>query len=167
MSISFIPVYLYIKVHSNLKFRNHIQEKWNTCKMPSRCRKIYEIRKKMPGFDTHIFSLGIPQGSQKYPYENIPCVSWREIYIFLIYVLKNARILLEKWPFSVFKWCLLKFLDNKSKIFMRYSSYSNSIDMFRHKNFENRSIFLIVVTSFPMKTAFQLNKWPNQQILTL
>ena len=42
------------------------------------------------------------------PHENIPCVSWREILIFQIYVLKNALILLSKtrpleWLFSAVK----------------------------------------------------------------
>ena len=34
-----------------------------------------EIQKKMPGFDTHIFLLGIPKVSQKCPFLNIlyPC----------------------------------------------------------------------------------------------
>ena len=34
-----------------------------------------EIQKKMPWFGTNIFWLGIPQGSQKYPFGNISCVS--------------------------------------------------------------------------------------------
>ena len=33
---------------------------------------------KMPGFDTHVFWLGIPQGSQNCPNENIRSMSWRE-----------------------------------------------------------------------------------------
>ena len=37
-----------------------------------------EKQKKMPGFDTHIFWLGIPQGSQTYPYENTRSMTWRE-----------------------------------------------------------------------------------------
>ena len=44
-------------------------------------------RKKCPGLGP---ILGMPQGSQKYPNENILCVSNREIWIFHFYVLKNV-----------------------------------------------------------------------------
>ena len=43
-----------------------------------------EIQKKMPSFGTHIFSIGIPRG-------NIPCVSKREILIFLLYVQQDLN----------------------------------------------------------------------------
>ena len=49
---------------------------------PHGTQKSSEIQKKMPWFGTHIFWLGIPQGSQKYPNENITCVSKRYISIF-------------------------------------------------------------------------------------
>ena len=58
---------------------------------------------KCRNFRTHIFQLGIPQGSQKYPNRNIPCVSKREILIFLIYVLKNGPKLGWKEAFLALK----------------------------------------------------------------
>ena len=58
-----------------------------------------EIQKKMPGFVTHIFWLGMPQGSQKCPYGNIPSISWRENSIFQIYVLKIDPNLIGKKAF--------------------------------------------------------------------
>ena len=61
-----------------------------------------EIQKKMPCFGTHIFLSVIPQGSQKCPFGNILCVSSREIFIFLIYVLENDMNLTEKGTSSAF-----------------------------------------------------------------
>ena len=78
--------------------------------------KKLKYEKKMPGFGTNNFSLCIPKGLQKYPNENIPCVSWREIHIFRIYVLKKAWNLLQKCPFSAFKRWWLKVWGIKSKM---------------------------------------------------
>ena len=68
----------------------------NTTKLSHGTPKRTEIEKKMPGYDTPIFRLGIPQGSQKCPSENIRCVSWRENAVFLILVVKMIPNLLEK-----------------------------------------------------------------------
>ena len=65
--------------------------------------KSTEIQKKMPGFDTHIFLLGTPLGSQKCPYVNIPSMAWQENSIFQIYVLKIDDNLQEKEVFCRFK----------------------------------------------------------------
>ena len=75
-----------------------------------------EIQKKMPYFGTHIFWLGIPQGSQKYPHENIPCVSKRKILIFLIYVLKNGPKLGWKEAYLALKcsWYFFVQIDCKT-----------------------------------------------------
>ena len=54
-----------------------------------------EIQKKCLGL-THIFLLGILQGSQKCPHGNIRSMSWRENSIFQIYVLKIDPNLIEK-----------------------------------------------------------------------
>ena len=60
-----------------------------------------EIQKKMPWFDTHIFWLGTPLGSQKCPNGNIPSMYWRENTIFQIYVLKIDQNLQEKEVFCI------------------------------------------------------------------
>ena len=105
------PVWLY-----NMRFQEEAQgiEK-------SRCRKIYEKRKKKIAWvwDPYFLfrhSLGITKMS-KWKYSM--CIrSWWEILIFLIHLLKNARNLPKKCHFKylVFIWCWLKVLDIKSKI---------------------------------------------------
>ena len=67
-----------------------------------------EIEKKIPVYDTHIFWLGIPQGSQKCSNENIWCVSWRENAVFLTLVMKMTPNLLEKAAFLALYYWFLK-----------------------------------------------------------
>ena len=98
-----------------------------------------EIEKKMPGYDTHIFWLGIPQGSQKCSNENIPCVSWRENAVFLILVVKITPNLVEKAVFLALYCWFLKDFDAIIQNQMAYITFSKSVDDFRQKRFENRS----------------------------
>ena len=96
-----------------------------------------EIQKKMPSFGTHIFWLGMPQGSQKYQNENIWCVSNGEILIFLFYVLINGLNVDRKRRFFALKYSWYLCVTNDIKNIC-YSAFTNSVEAFRHKNFENR-----------------------------
>ena len=88
-------------------------------------------REKMPGYVSHIFWLGIPQGSQKCPNENIRCVSWRENAFFFILVVKMTPYLLKKAAFlALYYWFKKKNV---------YIASLKSVDDFRPINFENRS----------------------------
>ena len=82
--------------------------RWNIILICQGTPRSNEIQKKMQWFGTHIFWLGIPQGSQKYPFGNISYVSLREILIFLICVLKNDSNLTEKGVFLAFNWHFLQ-----------------------------------------------------------
>ena len=96
-------------------------------------------REKMPGYDTHIFWLGIPQGSQKCSNENIPCVSWQDNAVFLILVGKMTPNLVEKAAFLVLYCWFLKKFDAIIQNQMAYVTFSKPVDDYRQKQFENRS----------------------------
>ena len=118
-----------------------------------------EIQKKMPRFGTYIFWSGVPQGSQKSPYGNIRSMSWRENSTFQIYVLKIDHNLQEKEGFFVDLntngW--QNFTGSWEKV--RFFTFSDPADMFRHKIFEIRLKNVHFAAMWRWKTSKLTHLW--------
>ena len=131
---------------------NRVRKKLIYFFMATVSKNIWNTKKKMPGFGTHIFWKGIPRDHKNAQMKIFYMYPGEKFRFFKFKYWKMPEICLKMAILSI-QIMMVKFFGNTVHNRIAYSNHSNSLDMFGHKNFENQSFFLWVVTSFSMKNT--------------